>query len=215
MASSVTSTLSAAAPATFSAGSQFSQDLQNVIARAVAMASLPMQQLQNEQSDVQAKIAAAQSLQTSVQSFQTAIQSLSTLSSNTLSTSVSNSAAVQVTSSSTALPGTYTVDVTDAGSYSTGMSANGTGTVTDPTEQSISTSSSLTLTVGSSTYTIQPASNSLNALAAAINSSGAGVQATIINIGGPFSPDYRLALQSTSLGNVPMQLNDGSSDLMT
>ena len=65
------------------------------------------------------------------------------------------------------------------------------------------------------TYTIQPSGNNLDALAQAINSSGAGVQATIVNVGSPESPDYRLALQSTGLGAQTIQLNDGSSDLLT
>jgi len=95
------------------------------------------------------------------------------------------------------------------------MSSDGLTTVTDPTSQSISGSSSYTLTVGSSTYTIQPSGNNLDALAQAINSSGAGVQATIINVGAPSQPDYRLAIQSQDLGPQNIQLNDGSSDLLT
>jgi flagellar hook-associated protein 2 len=55
----------------------------------------------------------------------------------------------------------------------------------------------------------------LNSLAAAINSSGAPVQATVINLGSPLAPSYRLALQSTNLGSDALQLNDGTSDLLT
>ncbi len=49
----------------------------------------------------------------------------------------------------------------------------------------------------------------LNALAQAINSSSAGVNATVINLGSPSAPSYSLSLQSTALGNIPIQLNDG------
>src|SRR5207247_6482351 len=98
---------------------------------------------------------------------------------------------------------------TDAGSSSTSISADGMPTVTDPAIQSISASSTFTLTIGGVPQTITPAANNLNALAAAINAAGASVQATIVNVGPPTAPDYRLSLQSNTLGNVSLQLNDG------
>ena len=55
----------------------------------------------------------------------------------------------------------------------------------------------------------------MNALAQAINSSGAGVSATVLNLGSPSAPDYHLSLQSTALGNIAIQLNDGTQDLLT
>jgi flagellar hook-associated protein 2 len=102
--------------------------------------------------------------------------------------------------------------VTDAGSGSSAESSNGLPTVTDPTSQSISQSLHFTLTVGTNTTAIDLTGSSLNALAQAINSSGAGVQATIINVGSPSQADYRLALQSTGLGPSALQLNDGPSN---
>src|SRR6266478_1252534 len=63
--------------------------------------------------------------------------------------------------------------------------------------------------------TITPAANNLNSLAAAISTAGASVQATIVNVGPPSAPDYRLSLQSNTLGNVSLQLNDGSTNLLT
>src|SRR5262249_29552693 len=62
---------------------------------------------------------------------------------------------------------------------------------------------------------IQPANNSLLSLAQAINAAGAGVNATIFNVGSSNAPDYRLALESTALGDIPLQLNDGSQDLLS
>jgi flagellar hook-associated protein 2 len=61
---------------------------------------------------------------------------------------------------------------------------------------------------------VTPSANTLIALADAINSSGANVTATIINLGSPSAPDYKLSLQSTKLGNITIQLNDGTQDLM-
>jgi flagellar hook-associated protein 2 len=41
------------------------------------------------------------------------------------------------------------------------------------------------------------------------------VQAVVINLGSPESPNYQLSLQSTSLGGVALQLNDGTNNLLT
>ena len=37
------------------------------------------------------------------------------------------------------------------------------------------------------------------------------MQATIVNVGGPNAPNYQLSLQSTQLGNITIQLSDGSN----
>ncbi len=127
---------------------------------------------------------------------------------------VSNNSVLTAQASNGVLPGTYSVNVISVGSPTDAISNNGLTTVTDPTTQSISSSSAFTLTVGSSTYTINPSGNSLNALAQAINASGAGVNATVVNVGSNSAPDYRLALETAKLGNIAVQLNDGSSDLL-
>ena len=200
--------------ASFNGTSTYASSLQQVITKALVLASLPMQYLQGEQTDIQNKISAEQSLQSKITSLNSALQGLSTSSGSLLSTSVSDPTVAQATAGAGALAGTYTLDVTTAGSYSTAISQSGLTTVSDPSSQSISSSSSFTLSVGSTQYTIQPSGNNLNALADAINSSGAGVQATVINVGGS-TPDYRLALQNTSYGADAIQLNDGTSDLLS
>jgi flagellar hook-associated protein 2 len=115
--------------------------------------------------------------------------------------------------SSTAAAGTYTLNVISPGSQALTLSDVG-ATVTDPTATSISTSGSFTLTVNGVNTTITPAANTLDDLAQAINSSGAGVNAVIVNLGSSSSPDYRLSLQSTELGSDSIQLNDGSQNLL-
>ena len=112
-------------------------------------------------------------------------------------------------------PGTYTLNVINTGSPTTSVSNASLPAVSDPSATSISTSGTYTLTVNGSSFTITPTTNSLNALAQAINSSGAGVSATVLNLGSPSAPDYHLSLQSTALGNIPIQLNDGSQDLLS
>jgi len=122
---------------------------------------------------------------------------------------------VALDSSAAVTAGTYTLHVTSPGAPTTTLSNNGLLTVSDPSSTSISTSGSYTLTVGTSTFTITPAANNLNSLAQAINSAGDGVSATIINIGSPTSPDYRLSLQASALGNETIQLNDGTQNLLS
>jgi flagellar hook-associated protein 2 len=194
--------------------STFSTELQDSVTRALEIASLPMQSLENDQSTVSGETTELSTLGNLFDSLQTALQSISSGTGSTaLQASVSDSSVLSADVTGSTLPGTYTIDVTDPGSTS---SAESTATgVTDPTSQSISSSSSFTLTVGTSTYTIKPAANSLNDLATAINSSGAPVQAVVVNLGSPESPSYQLALQSTALGNVALQLNDGTKNLLT
>ena len=38
--------------------------------------------------------------------------------------------------------------------------------------------------------------------------------AVVVNLGSPEAPSYQLALQSTALGDVPLQLNDGTNNLL-
>jgi flagellar hook-associated protein 2 len=93
------------------------------------------------------------------------------------------------------------------------MSADsGVAKVTQPSSTSISTATSYTLTVGQLSGTITPASNSLNSLAAAINAKGANVVATVVNLGSTATPDYRLSLKGTKLGDVPIQLSANTVD---
>src|SRR5438552_255666 len=113
------------APVTFNGSSQFSQTLQQVITRAVSLAALPLRQLQNQEAFTAAKIDAAQSLEGMLSGLNKSLQSLSTSSGNTTTTSVSDPSVIQVTASSGALPGTYTVHVTDPGSFSSAESADG------------------------------------------------------------------------------------------
>jgi flagellar hook-associated protein 2 len=132
-----------------------------------------------------------------------------------LAAAVSDQTVLQASLTGSSLQGSYTIQVLNPGSSSTALSNAGTTPVTDPTTQNINSSTSFTLTVGATNYTVTPASQNLNALAASINSSGAPVQATVVNLGSPTAPDYRLALQSTNLGNVPLQLSAGGTNLLT
>jgi flagellar hook-associated protein 2 len=92
------------------------------------------------------------------------------------------------------------------------LSQAGDPPVTDPTSESISSSSSFTLTVNGVSNTITPSGSSLEDLASAINAAGDGVQATIVNVGSNSSADYRLSLTSNNVGPDTIDLYDDSSN---
>jgi len=205
-------------PVTFNGSSSYAADLQQTITHAVDIASIPLNQLNRNVTALQAQATEIGYLQNGFNLLQNAIKSLTAgVNGGGLSASVADDtiASANLVSSSTINAGTYSLNVINAGSPSVSVSNTGLPTVTDPTSTSISTASSYTLTVNGSTLTITPVANSLNALAQAINTSGAGVSATVINLGSPSAPSYTLSLQSTALGNIPIQLNDGTQDLLT
>ena len=205
-------------PVTFNGSSSYAADLQQTITHAVDIASIPLNQLNRNVTALQAQATEIGYLQNGFNLLQNAIKSLTAgVNGGGLSASVADDtiASANLVSSSTINAGTYSLNVINAGSPSVSVSNTGLPTVPDPTSTSISTASSYTLTVNGSTLTITPVANSLNALAQAINTSGAGVSATVINLGSPSAPSYTLSLQSTALGNIPIQLNDGTQDLLT
>ncbi len=205
-------------PAAFNGTSTYAAQLQQEITQAVNIASLPLNQLNANLSTLQKQKSELTTLQGDFGSILTSIQSLDQANNGGgLSASVSdNSVATATLDSSSAISGgTYNLDVIDAGAPTTTVSNSGLTVVADPSTTSISSSSSFTLSVGTSTFTITPSANNLDALAQAINTSGAGANATIVNIGSPSAPDYRLSLQSTALGDVDIQLNDGTQNLLT
>jgi flagellar hook-associated protein 2 len=205
-------------PATFNGSSTYAADLQQTITHAVDIASIPLNQLDRNVSALQAQSTEIGYLQNGFVMLQNAIKSLTTgVNGGGLSASVSDDtiASANLNSSAAVSAGTYSLNVIDAGSPTTSVRKTGLPTVADPSTTSISTSGTYTLTVNGSNFTVTPTTNSLNALAQAINTSGAGVSATVINLGSPSAPSYTLSLQSTALGNIPIQLNDGTQDLFT
>jgi flagellar hook-associated protein 2 len=188
-----------------------------VITQDVALASLPIQQLQSETSALQGQSSELSTLGTLFTGLQSSIQQLeSAVTAGTLAASSSDTTVALPTVSAGAQAGTYTLSVSSLGSYTNTISQAGSTPVTDPSTQNISSSNSLTLTVNGTATTITPSSNSLDGLVSAINSNSAlNVQASIVNLGSSSSPDYRLTLQSSQLGANTIQLNDGVSDLLT
>jgi flagellar hook-associated protein 2 len=193
----------------FTGSSQFSNDFQQVITRAVAIASLPIQQVQTTVANLQSQSSELSTLNTSFTALQTAINNLqSALGLGSYSGTSSVTTVASVSLSGTPSAGTYSLEVDGLGSYARAMTNDGLETVSDPAKSSISESTTFSLSVGSSVYAISPKTKTLQALADAINArSDTGVQATIVDFGSSSAHDYRLSLQTTKYGELPMQLS--------
>jgi flagellar hook-associated protein 2 len=202
-------------PITFSGQSTFSSSFQQVLQRAVSIASLPMQQLQSDVSTLESQQTDLGTQQSNFSSLQSALQAIASATTGNVSATSSDTSVVSASAQSTTLPGTYSIQVSDIGSSTSTISNAGSTPVTDPSSQNISPSSSFTLTVNGTATTITPAGDTLDDLANAINNADAGVSATIVNLGSNSSPDYRLSLTSTELGADTIQLNDGTNDLLS
>lgn len=199
----------------FAGSSRFANDFGQIITRAVAFASLPLSQLNNQKNALDSKSAAVKSLQTQFANLRSTFSNIGSASGEkSLVSTVSDPSVLKPRIAAGALPGTYAVEVLSAGSKTQTLSNGGLPTVADPYESSITTATSMTLTVNGVDTEISPATNSLADLAKAINAAGAGVSANIINIGGNSAPDYRLSLQSSKLGPETIGLSDGNQELL-
>lgn len=216
MATTSTSPASTAAsltaPPTFSGISKFAASLQQVLTRAVGIASLPLSldqqriaDLQTTQNDVQGLDTAFTNLQQSVASLQ------NTITSGLLSASTSDESTVTATVGAGTTAGTYTISVGNLGSFSTALSVAGSTPVSDPASQGISSSTGYNLWLGTTKIVINAASADLQDVVSAINAeSGGQVQATLVNVGSTAAPDYRLSLQSSALTSDVIDLKDSS-----
>jgi len=194
--------------------SNYSQDLQNQVNRQVSLASLPMQEIQNEVTQLTSQATELSTLNGNLQTLQSAVTGIDTANQGIIAASSSNSNALTASAGAGALPGSFSVTVSQAGAFSSAFS---TTSVTDPTSQGLDAASSYSLTANGVTTTITPSANTLDGLVSAINANpSAGVQATIVNVGGA-TPKYELTLQSTSYDNQPITLTDtgSSTNLLT
>jgi len=205
----------------FNGTSRYSQDFQSVIDRSVAIASLPLQQMKAAGTTLSNESVALSSLDNVCQSLQSAIDGLATAagsSSYGVSTSDDN-----VTASLSGIPqaGTYTVEVTNPGSYTSVLSLGVDGTtnrVKDPSQSNLygTGSTEFTLRTNFADPIIITAST-LNDLVDQINAkAGADVQATLVDVGSTDGqPNYRLYIQSGHLRDDSIQLSADGKDLMS
>src|SRR6185437_5180329 len=118
-------------PITFNGSSTYASSFQQVIQRAVGIASLPMQILQGDVTELTTRQQATSALGSSFQLLQTALTAIGDTSSGSPAAQVSDPG-VTATAGAGALAGTYSVQVDDVGASTVSLSKEGLTTVTDP-----------------------------------------------------------------------------------
>src|SRR6185369_5665923 len=114
--------------------SKYSSDLQQVLSRAVAIASLPLTQLNGQMTTLQNRSTALNSLNGKFTALQSALQGVSDAVVSS-SAQVTDRSVLTAQSDSTAKPGSYAIHVVTAGSHSSALSQGTLPTVTDPFTQ--------------------------------------------------------------------------------
>src|SRR5258708_3174668 len=123
----------------FNGTSRFSTDFQSVIDRSVAFASLPIDQLNAQKTSYGDQSSALGAIDAKFSALQAAILGIqSATGAGSLTTSVSDGGLARVTTAAGALPGGYSLEVTNLGSFSNTLSKAGLLTVTNPATQNIS-----------------------------------------------------------------------------
>ena len=187
--------------ALFKGTSTYSTDFSNVISRAVAIASLPIQQLTNNQTNLTSQSDELTKLDTKFTALQAAVQKIgSALGGSAFQTSVSADNVLGVTVADGAREGNYSVKVTNIGAFESSMSSQNWSVAKDPSGKP----TTFTLVVGNQNYSITPADNSAKSVVNAINANyGNLVQATTVNVA---PGDTRISLKSVALGQTNLDI---------
>ena len=184
----------------FTGTSAYSTDFANVISRAVAIATLPITQLTNDQTALTKQSTELTTLDTKFTALQTAVAAIGTaISGSSFQTTVSSANVVDVSVADGAQEGYYSMNVSSIGAYESSMSSANWNV-----PEVAKTPTTFTLVVGNQNYNITPTDNSAQSVADAINSNyGNLVQATTVNVA---TGDTRISLQSATLGQTTLDI---------
>ena len=204
--------MSSISPLRFTGVSSFSADLQAIIERASKIAALPIQQLQNQQSALISKKQSLTALNSNLQNLTSAVAKLGELGhSRSLAVSSSNANRVTVINNGVTSANSYQItEITSVAKAASETTLTGLGTA-DTT--AVDTDNALELVVGSQTYALDLSGgkNNLNGLRDAINSSGAGVTATVLNTGS----SHYLSVTSNATGARALQVRTTAGDALS
>jgi flagellar hook-associated protein 2 len=201
--STAASAASITAPIYFTGLSSFSSDFQSIIQRAVQIADIPVENLQNEQATNTAQENALTALEPTVTALGTDVANLGALANTQgLSASSSDSSTVTAVNTGATAPATYTVsNIMTLASAASETSLEGYSS-----SQSITSSGLVNLVVGSHTYQLNltaSGGNDVSGLAQAINNANASVNATVLTAG---TTDY-LVVSASNTGATTLELN--------
>jgi len=181
--------------AIFNGSSRYSQDFQQVISRAVSIASLPITILNEQKTQVSAESTALASLDSKFQSLSAAVAGIgNSFGWASYQANVSDPTKLSVTLGDGATEGDYSVNITRAGAYATSITRAAWTAGSDLSYQ---------ISLSGTVYDLRPADSSAASVAAAINQSyGDRVRATVVNVGSADTPEYRISLQSTQMEDL-------------
>jgi flagellar hook-associated protein 2 len=173
-------------------------DVPSLVSQLMTAERQPINKLNTKSAGYQSQISALGLITSKVSAFQTAVQALGSTSSSSLlayTASSSNATAVSATAGTTAVAGTYSVNVTTLAKAQR-LAAAGQ---TSDTSAISAGASTVTFTVGTTSTDVTIAAGAtLQDIRAAINAANIGITATIVNDGSG-SP-YRLSLSSNNEG---------------
>ncbi len=196
------------APIAFTGISTFSSDFQSILSRTVAIASLPLKALQNSDNDAIQKKLLLGNLSTGINDLAASLSGLGTVAgNNALSATSSNSALASISNAGATSSASYTISsITSLAAAANETSSSG---YADSLSAPVSSTGTLKLVVGASSYTINltPQTNNLLGLQNAINNLGVPVTANILTTGTGATPNY-LTLSATNTGQTTLQLLD-------
>jgi flagellar hook-associated protein 2 len=203
-------------PLIFTGISQFSDDFQTILSRSLAIASIPLQEMQNEQSDLLVKKQLLTGLRLVVAELGSDVAALGAIGeSQALAASSSNTSRVTVNLNGATQAGTYVIsDITSVARASSETTQSGYATAD---ETAVSTDGIMELVIGSDTYTVDvtgDGENNLNGIRDAINALGAGVSASVLNTGTGETP-YYLSLTANATGENTLQLRETAGEAGT
>ncbi|MDD4978546.1 MAG: flagellar filament capping protein FliD [Gallionella sp.] len=194
--------------ATAASSSAGTLDVPSLVSQLMALERQPIDKLNAKITANDTKISSFGTISGLVSGLQTAVQNLSK-SLNGFATTTSDSTVFSSSASSTAVAGSYALNVT---SLAQSQSLVSTGVASSSSAISDGTSTTLSFDFGTTTgasfvtngsgvksITIDGTNNSMQGIAAAINAANIGVTATIINDGSASAP-YRLSITSSSSG---------------
>ena len=205
-------------PLTFTGISRFAQDFQSIVNRTVAIASLPVQALENDQKTLGEKKTALTSLRNSVGGFAASMESLGALSGGGAMSVTSSSAAISASLGAGAAPGNYQIsDITSLAESAVATSSSGWATA-NTTAVSTGTDHKVELLIDGVSHeiTLTSETDNLNGLRDAINALGAGTSASLIDTGASAGANrYFLVLSAQQAGQQTLEFRTKTGDAAT
>jgi flagellar hook-associated protein 2 len=185
-------------------------DVKTIVSQLMSVERQPLAQLEKREASHQAKLSAFGSLKSALSTLQSAAQTINLSSTfSSVKASVADSTSLNATTSGSAVAGTYDIEVKSlaqsqklvSGGYADRTTVVGSGTIKinfGAYSDAVSPPVTFAPKTGNveKSISIDSANNTLEGIRDAINNSGAGVTATIINDGST----YRLALTSNESG---------------